>query len=36
MSGFVTIPPDEVGDDEAVRRWVARGLAHAASMPAKK
>jgi hypothetical protein len=35
MKGFVTIPPGDVGDDEAVRGWVARGLAHAASMPAK-
>lgn len=36
MTGFVTVPPDEVGDDDAVRRWVERGVAYAASMPAKK
>jgi hypothetical protein len=36
MKAFVTIPPADVDDDEAIRRWVERGLALAASMPAKK
>ena len=36
MKAFVTIPPADVGDDAAIRRWVERGLALAASMPAKK
>ena len=36
MKGFVTIPADDVADDAAVRRWVDRGLAHAASMSPKK
>lgn len=36
MKAFVTIPRDEVDDDAAIRGWVERGLAHAASMPAKK
>ena len=35
MKGFVTIPPAEVDDDAAIRRWVERGLAHAGSMPPK-
>ncbi len=36
MKSFVVIPPTDVDDDDAIRRWVERGLAHAASMPAKK
>jgi TfoX N-terminal domain len=36
MKAFVTIPPGDVDDDAAIRRWVVRGLALAASMPAKK
>jgi hypothetical protein len=36
MKAFVTIPPADVDDDAAIRRWVERGLALAASMPAKK
>jgi len=36
MKGFVTVPRDDVGDDAAIRRWVERGLALAASMPPKK
>jgi hypothetical protein len=36
MKAFVVIPSADVGDDAAIRRWVERGLAHAASMPPKK
>ena len=35
MKAFVVIPAADVDDDAAIRRWVERGLAHAASMPAK-
>jgi TfoX/Sxy family transcriptional regulator of competence genes len=36
MKAFVVIPAADVDDDTALRSWVERGLAHAASMPAKK
>jgi hypothetical protein len=36
MKAFVVIPATDVADDAAIARWVERGLAHAASMPAKK
>jgi hypothetical protein len=36
MKAFVVIPATDVDDDAALRGWVERGLAHAASMPAKK
>ena len=36
MKSFVAIPTADVGDDAAIKRWVERGLAHAASLPAKK
>jgi TfoX N-terminal domain len=36
MKAFVVIPAGDVDDDAAIRRWVERGLAHAASMPPKK
>jgi TfoX N-terminal domain len=36
MKSFVVIPAGDVADDVAIARWVERGLAHAASMPAKK
>ena len=36
MTSFVVIPVADVADDAAIARWVERGLAHAASMPAKK
>jgi TfoX/Sxy family transcriptional regulator of competence genes len=36
MKSFVTIPAADVGDDAAIRTWVERGMAHAASLPAKK
>jgi hypothetical protein len=35
MKAFVVIPAADVADDAAIRRWVERGLAFAASMPAK-
>jgi hypothetical protein len=35
MTGFVTIPEAALADDDAVRRWVGRGVARAASMPPK-
>lgn len=36
MKSFVVIPAADVDDDAAIRRWVERGLAHAASLPAKR
>jgi hypothetical protein len=36
MKSFVVIPSAEVDDDTALRGWVERGLAHAASMAPKK
>jgi hypothetical protein len=36
MKAFVAIPTADIADDAAIARWVERGLAHAASMPAKK
>ena len=36
MKAFVTVPRSDVDDDAAIRGWVERGLALAASMPAKK
>jgi hypothetical protein len=36
MKSFVVIPAGDVADDGAIASWVERGLAHAASMPAKK
>jgi len=36
MKAFVTIPAADVADDTKVTAWVERGLALAASMPAKK
>jgi len=35
MRGFVLLPPDFVDDEEAIRPWLARALAHARSMPPK-
>ena len=36
MKAFVIIPASDVADDAAIAGWVERGLAHAASLPAKK
>lgn len=36
MRGFVAIPVEDVADDARVGDWVARGIAHAASMPPKQ
>jgi hypothetical protein len=35
MKSFVAVPAADVADDGAIGTWVERGLAHAASMPAK-
>ncbi|MEA2519305.1 MAG: hypothetical protein QOF49_1385 [Chloroflexota bacterium] len=35
MKAFVLLPAADVEDDVAIRQWVERGLAFAASMPAK-
>ena len=35
MTAFLTIPPADVDDDEAIGRWVEGGLAAAAGLPAK-
>jgi TfoX/Sxy family transcriptional regulator of competence genes len=36
MKAFVAVPPEDVEDDARIARWVERGLATAAAMPAKK
>jgi hypothetical protein len=36
IKGFVLIPPGDVAQDAALRRWVERGLATAAAMPPKQ
>ena len=36
MTGFVSIPAADIADDATIGDWVARGIAHAASMPAKQ
>jgi TfoX/Sxy family transcriptional regulator of competence genes len=35
MVGFLYVAPDGVERDEDLERWVARGVAHATSRPAK-
>jgi TfoX/Sxy family transcriptional regulator of competence genes len=35
MSGYGTLPPDVVADDEALGAWIERALAFAGSLPAK-
>jgi TfoX/Sxy family transcriptional regulator of competence genes len=35
MKGWVVLPRDVVADDERLDSWIARAMAHAASMPAK-
>ena len=35
MKAFVVIPAADVADDSAIRTWVERGIAFAASLPAK-
>lgn len=35
MGGYVVLPSQIVADDEAVRRWVERAVAHARSLPPK-
>jgi TfoX-like protein len=35
MTGFTLLPPAVLEDDEAVRDWVGRAVAHGATMPAK-
>ena len=35
MTGYVLLPAEEIGNDEAIEGWVARGLAYAAGLPAK-
>ena len=36
MKAFVSIPEADIAIDSAIQTWVERGLAHAASLPAKK
>jgi hypothetical protein len=36
MKAFVAIPAADIDDDVRIRAWVERGLAFAATMPAKK
>ena len=35
MKGWLLVDPDGHAEDEDLRRWVDRGLAHAGSLPAK-
>ena len=35
MTGWASLPDDVVADDTAIDAWLARAIAHAASMPAK-
>jgi hypothetical protein len=36
MTGYVLLPPSEIGDDDAIEGWVRRALAYAASLPPKR
>jgi len=36
MTGYATLPADVVADDAAVESWVARAVAFAGSLPAKR
>lgn len=36
MKGFVTLPDDILGSDDAVARWIGRAQAHVAALPPKK
>ena len=36
MTGYGTLSPDTVRDDEALEAWVARAVAFAAMLPAKR
>jgi hypothetical protein len=36
MTGFVAIPAGDLADEVKIAEWVARGIARAASMPAKQ
>jgi hypothetical protein len=35
MTGFTLLPGSIVDDDDAVRDWVGRAIAHVSTMPAK-
>jgi TfoX/Sxy family transcriptional regulator of competence genes len=35
MRGWVSVGPDGLATDEALRDWIARGVAYAASLPPK-
>jgi hypothetical protein len=36
MSGYGTLPPDVVADDDALDAWLGRALSYAAGLPAKR
>jgi TfoX/Sxy family transcriptional regulator of competence genes len=36
MSGYATLPPDVVADDARLDAWLARAIAFAGSLPAKR
>lgn len=36
MTGYGTLPPDVVADDEAIEAWLGRATAFAASLPPKR
>jgi len=36
LSGYVLVEPEGVGTDEALKRWVQRGLDFATTLPKKK
>ncbi len=35
LKGWIMVPPKSLGEPDAVTAWVERGLAFAASLPAK-
>lgn len=35
MDGWLSVAPDAVADDEALRQWVAHGVDHVRSLPPK-
>jgi hypothetical protein len=35
MDGWLRVDPEAVADDDALRRWVDRGVAYASSLPVK-
>jgi len=36
MTGYATLPPEMINDNEAVDAWISQAIAFAASLPAKR